>query len=53
MKQLLTVVLEKHQVSEMVILEALIDYVEHTNNYELLADLWEVLHARGLCDYWS
>lgn len=50
---MLKTILEKHQVSETVVIEALIDYVEHTDNYELLVDLWEVLHARGLCDYWS
>ncbi len=50
---LLQEILARHQVSETLVIEALLDYLEHTDNLELYVELWEVLHVRGLCDYWS
>ena len=38
-------ILEKYHLTETLVLEALLDYVEHTDNLELYCELWEVLHG--------
>ena len=38
-------ILEKYHLTEALVLEALLDYVEHTDNLELYCELWEVLHG--------
>lgn len=41
----LQTLLEKHELDEVVVWEALLDYLSHTDNHELYYDVWEVLHG--------